>query len=104
MAGISKSQVSRLCAEIDQRVRTFLERPIEGDWPTVDRRHLREGARGRAHRLGRGRLAPLVDAWRDAQGFLDALEAVPGSAAPGGPPGDAQEPQGAPGTVPATPR
>ena len=33
MAGISKSQVSRLCAEIDERVRTFLERPIEGDWP-----------------------------------------------------------------------
>jgi putative transposase len=33
MAGISKSQVSRLCAEIDERVRTFVERPIEGDWP-----------------------------------------------------------------------
>jgi transposase-like protein len=33
MAGISKSQVSRLCAELDERVRTFLERPIEGDWP-----------------------------------------------------------------------
>jgi putative transposase len=33
MSGISKSQVSRLCVEIDERVRTFLERPIEGDWP-----------------------------------------------------------------------
>jgi putative transposase len=33
MTGISKSQVSRLCAEIDERVRTFLERPLEGDWP-----------------------------------------------------------------------
>jgi putative transposase len=33
MVGISKSQVGRLCAEIDERVRTFLERPIEGDWP-----------------------------------------------------------------------
>ena len=31
--GISKSQVSRLCAEIDERVNAFLERPIEGDWP-----------------------------------------------------------------------
>jgi len=31
--GISKSQVSRLCEEIDGRVRTFLERPIEGTWP-----------------------------------------------------------------------
>jgi transposase-like protein len=30
MAGVSKSQVSRLCEEIDERVRTFLERPIEG--------------------------------------------------------------------------
>ena len=33
MSGISKSQVSRLCAEIDERVKTFLGRPIEGDWP-----------------------------------------------------------------------
>ena len=33
MTGISKSQVSRLCEEIDERVNTFLERPLEGDWP-----------------------------------------------------------------------
>ena len=33
MTGISKSQVSRLCAEIDERVGAFLDRPIEGDWP-----------------------------------------------------------------------
>jgi len=33
MSGISKSQVSRLCAEIDDRVGAFLTRPIEGDWP-----------------------------------------------------------------------
>ena len=33
MSGISKSQVSRLCEEIDDRVKTFLSRPIEGDWP-----------------------------------------------------------------------
>jgi len=33
--GVSKSQVSRLCAEIDQRVKAFLSRPIEGDWPYV---------------------------------------------------------------------
>ena len=31
--GISKSQVSRLCAEIDEKVKAFLSRPIEGDWP-----------------------------------------------------------------------
>ena len=35
MTGISKSQVSRLCAEIDERVQAFLERPIEGFWPYV---------------------------------------------------------------------
>ena len=33
MTGISKSQVSRLCEEIDGKVKAFLERPIEGDWP-----------------------------------------------------------------------
>ena len=35
MEGISKSQVSRLCGEIDERVGAFLTRPIEGDWPYV---------------------------------------------------------------------
>ena len=33
MTGISKSQVSRLCEEIDDKVKAFLSRPIEGDWP-----------------------------------------------------------------------
>jgi transposase-like protein len=33
MAGISKSQVSRLVAEIDDKVKAFLNRPLEGDWP-----------------------------------------------------------------------
>jgi transposase-like protein len=33
MTGISKSQVSRLCEEIDERVHAFLNRPIEGSWP-----------------------------------------------------------------------
>jgi transposase-like protein len=33
MAGISKSQVSRLVAEIDDKVKAFLSRPLEGDWP-----------------------------------------------------------------------
>jgi putative transposase len=35
MTGISKSQVSRLCGEIDERVGAFLNRPIESDWPYV---------------------------------------------------------------------
>jgi transposase-like protein len=33
MTGISKSQVSRLCEEIDGKITAFLERPLEGDWP-----------------------------------------------------------------------
>ena len=33
MTGISKSQVSRLCGEIDERVQAFLNRPLEGEWP-----------------------------------------------------------------------
>ena len=33
MTGVSKSQVSRLCADIDERVNAFLSRPLEGDWP-----------------------------------------------------------------------
>jgi len=35
MSGISKSQVSRLCGEIDGKIKAFLERPLEGDWPYV---------------------------------------------------------------------
>ena len=34
-SGVSKSQVSRLCEEIDARVKAFLDRPLEGDWPYV---------------------------------------------------------------------
>ena len=33
MSGASKSQVSRLCGEIDDKVNGFLDRPLEGDWP-----------------------------------------------------------------------
>jgi putative transposase len=35
LAGISKSQVARLCEEIDERVKAFLSRLIEGSWPYV---------------------------------------------------------------------
>ena len=35
MDGVSKSEVSRLCEEIDDKVKPFLGRPIEGDWPYV---------------------------------------------------------------------
>ena len=33
--GVSRSQVSRLCEEIDDKVKAFLDRPLEGDWPYV---------------------------------------------------------------------
>jgi putative transposase len=35
MAGASRSQVSRLCEAVDEGVRTFLDRPREGDWPDL---------------------------------------------------------------------
>ena len=58
ITGVSKSQASRLCEEIDERVNAFLDRPLEGDWPyvwlRVDRR-LRRRLRADRRRLRRGR-------------------------------------------------
>jgi transposase-like protein len=49
MSGISKSQVSTLCQEIDARVHGFLNRRLEGEWPYLwlDATYLkvREGGR-----------------------------------------------------------
>jgi putative transposase len=49
MTGISKSQVSRLCGEIDERVSAFLNRPIEGEWPYlwIDATYVKTRASGR---------------------------------------------------------
>jgi len=49
LTGISKSQVSRLCEEIDDRVKTFLSRPIEGAWPYmwIDATYVRSREGGR---------------------------------------------------------
>jgi hypothetical protein len=49
MSGVSKSQVSRLCEEIDGKVTAFLDRPIEGDWPYlwVDATYLKVRRGGR---------------------------------------------------------
>jgi transposase-like protein len=48
-SGVSKSQVSRLCEEIDERVTAFLNRPLEGDWPYlwVDATYVKVRAAGR---------------------------------------------------------
>ena len=35
VSGISKSSVSKLCKEIDERVLTFLKRPLAGEWPDL---------------------------------------------------------------------
>jgi transposase-like protein len=35
LSSISKSPVSKLCTEIDERVKAFLERPLEGDGPNL---------------------------------------------------------------------
>jgi putative transposase len=47
--GVSKSQVSRLCVEIDERVQAFLTRPIEGHWPYlwIDATYLKSRQGGR---------------------------------------------------------
>jgi putative transposase len=49
LAGISKSTISKLCKEIDERVNAFLDRPLEGEWPYLwlDATYLkvREGGR-----------------------------------------------------------
>jgi putative transposase len=49
LSGISKSTVSKLCRDIDERVNAFLERPLEGEWPYLwlDATYLkvREGGR-----------------------------------------------------------
>jgi transposase-like protein len=47
--GVSKSQVSRLCLEIDERVQAFLTRPIEGHWPYlwIDATYLKSRQGGR---------------------------------------------------------
>ena len=51
-SGISKSQVSRLREEIDERVDAFLERPIEGEWPylRIDATYLKAGGTGASSR------------------------------------------------------
>ena len=48
MSGISKSQVSRLCEELDERVEAFLNRPLEGPWAYVwlDATYLKSRERG----------------------------------------------------------
>ena len=95
MSGISKSQVSRLCQEIDERVKAFLDPADRRRLAVpVDRRHLPQGAAGRPHRLGRGHHRRRRQRRRPARGarhgdrrvggrdLLDRLPAQPGPARP----------------------
>src|SRR3954468_19401828 len=49
MSGISKSSVSKLCKDIDERVNAFLKRPLSGEWPYLwlDATYLKVRAGGR---------------------------------------------------------
>ena len=49
LSGISKSQVSKLCKDIDERVNGFLDRPLGGEWPYLwlDATYLRQREGGR---------------------------------------------------------
>ena len=73
MTGISKSQVSRLCAEIDEKVKAFLSRPIEGDWPYlwIDATYVKVRAPERAHRISCGDHCGRRQQRRPARGSRD---------------------------------
>jgi transposase-like protein len=49
IGGISKSTVSKLCKDIDERVGAFLDRPLSGEWPYLwlDATYLRQREGGR---------------------------------------------------------
>jgi putative transposase len=49
LAGISKSTVSKLCKDIDERVNAFLDRPLVGEWPYLwlDATYLKQREGGR---------------------------------------------------------
>ena|SRR5690349_21827996 len=49
LSGISKSTVSKLCKDIDERVGAFLDRPLVGEWPYLwlDATYLKQREGGR---------------------------------------------------------
>jgi putative transposase len=49
LSGMSKSTVSKLCKDIDDRVHAFLDRPLTGDWPYLwlDATYLKQREGGR---------------------------------------------------------
>ena len=118
MSGISKSQVSRLCGEIDDKIKSFLDRPLEGDWPYLwlDATYVkvREAGRivpGRGHRGRRGqrpgpaRAARHGDRRVRGRDLLDRVPALPDPARPARrAAGDLRRPQGPEGRHHPDPR
>lgn len=53
LSGISKSQVSKLCKDIDERANVFLSRPLDGEWPYLwlDATSLKQREGGRVVRV-----------------------------------------------------
>jgi transposase-like protein len=49
LSGMSKSSVSKLCKDIDERVSAFLDRPLSGEWPYLwlDATYLKQREGGR---------------------------------------------------------
>jgi hypothetical protein len=78
MTGISKSQVSRLCSEIDDKIAAFLNRPLEGDWPYLwlDATYVKTGENGRIVSVAAMRNSPgwCRRAARPAQACLVTAE------------------------------
>ena len=70
MSGVSKSQVSRLCGELDERVGAFLNRQIEGDWPYlwIDAKYVKTREAGRIVSV-----AVIVAAGVNAEGQREVL-------------------------------
>jgi len=70
MSGVSKSQVSRLCGEIDERVQAFLARPLEDAYPDVwiDATYLKVRQDGRIVSV-----AVIIAVGVDADGRREAL-------------------------------
>ena len=86
MSGMSKSQVSRLCASIDDRVGPVLNRPLEGDWPYVwlDATYVRSRQGGRivnvaivvavaVNREGRREVLGIAVMPNESEGFWSAF-------------------------------
>src|ERR1700755_2236776 len=94
-AGVSKSQVSRLVEENDERVNAFLTRPLEGEWPYVwiDATYVKAREAGRivstatiiavgVNTDGRREVLGIATGPSEAETFLEELPALAGRSRP----------------------